>query len=72
VVIADVTDALIAVPAAEPPSLTQSDLRTLMDLHVNAQGAVELTFGGVRPGRRIITTRAEKLAAVKKEHQSRF
>lgn len=67
VVIADVTDALATVTTAEPPSLTPSDLRTLLDLHVNAQGAVELTVGGVRPGQRIIATRAEKLAAIEKE-----
>jgi hypothetical protein len=60
-------DALPVVTAAEPPALTPADLRTMINLRVNALGAVELTAGGVRPGRRIITTRADKLAALEKE-----
>jgi hypothetical protein len=58
----EATDALTAVTAADPPSLTPSDLRTMISLRVNVQGAVELTVGGVRPGRRIIPTRAGQAA----------
>jgi len=59
---------LTTVTAAEPPALSVSDLEALSSLRVSPQGAVELmTSGDTRPGRQIIATRAEKLAALEKE-----
>jgi hypothetical protein len=60
-------DAVSTATTAEPPSLTRAELQTLMSLHVNADGDVELAVGGVPSHRRIITTRAEKLASLERE-----
>src|SRR5262249_42292738 len=61
------TDALTTVPGAEPPSLTSSDLDAMMNVRLNADGAVEWTTGVAPRVTRPITTRAEALAAREKE-----
>jgi hypothetical protein len=61
------TDALTTAAAADPPSLTRSDLETMMNVRLNADGAVEWTVGGARPATRPVATRAETVAAREKE-----
>jgi len=61
------TDALMILTAREPPTMTRSDLDGLVNLSVDAPGAVVLAVGGLHPIRQIITPRAEKLAALEKE-----
>jgi hypothetical protein len=62
------TDSLTTATGAEPPSLTSSDLAALVSLRLSPEGAVELTtFAKGLADKRIIPSRAEKLAALEKE-----